>query len=110
MAARMDPLHAGNLLISHGETEARVAARAGNRRETVALIRRLSNPGQLLLLAAVYFIAAKLSLTLAIPPGYATAVWPPSGIALAALLLFGRGVWPGIWLGATLANLGVDAS
>ena len=87
-----------------------MAARAGNRRETVALIRRQSNPGQLLLLAAVYFIAAKLSLTLAIPPGYATAVWPPSGIALAALLLFGRRVWPGIWIGATLANLGVDAS
>ena len=29
------------------------------------------------LLAAVYFVAAKLSLPLAIPPGYATAVWPP---------------------------------
>ena len=87
-----------------------MAAKAGDRRETVALIRRLSHPGQVLLLAAVYFIAAKLSLTLAIPPGYATAVWPPSGIALAAILLFGRRVWPGIWLGATLANLGVDAS
>ena len=31
-------------------------------------------------------------------------VWPPSGIALAALLILGNRVWPGIWLGAFLAN------
>jgi len=35
-------------------------------------------------LAVCYWLAAKASLLLAIPPGYATAVWPPSGIALAA--------------------------
>src|SRR5690554_495431 len=52
-----------------------------------------------------YAGAAELSLLLAIPPGFATAVWPPSGIALAALLLFGPRFWPGIWLGAFLANM-----
>src|SRR5881394_4393780 len=62
------------------------------------------------LIAAVYFIAAKLSLPLAIPPGYATAVWPPSGIALAAVLVLGPSVWPGIWLGAALVNGTVEAS
>src|SRR5437016_12215431 len=62
------------------------------------------------LLAAVYFAAAKLSLPLAIPPGYATAVWPPSGIALAAALLLGGRIWPGIWLGAALANVMVESS
>ena len=36
-------------------------------------------------LAALYFAVAKLSLLLAIPPGYATAVWPPSGLAVAAV-------------------------
>ncbi|MBI1943925.1 MAG: MASE1 domain-containing protein, partial [Betaproteobacteria bacterium] len=51
-------------------------------------------------LAAAYFVAAKLSLTLAIPPGYATAVWPPSGLALAALLLGGPKFWPGVLIGA----------
>src|SRR5262249_52981408 len=61
-------------------------------------------------LAAVYFGAAKLSLEFAIPPGYATAVWPPSGIALAALLLFGARLWPGVWLGAALANITVETS
>jgi PAS domain S-box-containing protein len=59
---------------------------------------------QLLLLVALYFVAAKYSLLLAIPPGSATAVWPPSGIALAVILLSGMRLWPGVWLGATLAN------
>ncbi|MGH8729741.1 MAG: MASE1 domain-containing protein, partial [Burkholderiales bacterium] len=64
----------------------------------------------MILLAAVYFATAKLSLLLAIPPGYATAVWPPSGIALAATLLLGYRIWPGIWLGAVLVNLTVKVS
>jgi diguanylate cyclase (GGDEF)-like protein len=74
------------------------------------VIRWLRYLGQVGLLAAAYFVAAKASLMLAIPPGYATAVWPPSGIALAALLLLGPRVWPGIWLGAALANLTVASS
>ena len=47
---------------------------------------------------------------LAIPPGYATTVWPPSGIALAAVLLFGPRIWPGIWLGAALTNLTIQGA
>jgi diguanylate cyclase (GGDEF)-like protein len=65
---------------------------------------------QVALLAGIYFGAARISLALAIPPGYATAVWPPSGIALAAMLLLGRRNWPGIWLGAAAANLMVETS
>ncbi|HEY2968808.1 MAG TPA: MASE1 domain-containing protein [Casimicrobiaceae bacterium] len=65
---------------------------------------------QILLLAAVYFVAAKLSLVFAIPPGYATAVWPPSGIALAATLLWGTRLWPGVWLGAVLINFTIEGS
>src|SRR5712691_7562809 len=61
-------------------------------------------------LAAVYFAAAKLALLVAIPPGYATAVWPPSGIALASVLLLGSRIWPGIWLGASLVNITVQSS
>ena len=62
------------------------------------------------ILALVYFIAAKLGLRLAVVHPYATAVWPPSGIALAALLTYGRGLWPGVALGALLANLTTGAS
>lgn len=59
----------------------------------------------ILLLAAIYFISAKLGLSLARVHASATAVWPPAGIALAALLLLGYRVWPGIFLGAFLANI-----
>jgi len=56
------------------------------------------------LLAAAYLVVAVVGLTFAIPPGNATAVWPASGVALAALVLSGSRVWPGVWLGALLAN------
>src|SRR2546425_10052223 len=56
-------------------------------------------------LAAVYLIAAKLGLKLPCLHASATAVWPPSGIALAAFLVFGYRVWPGIFAGAFLANI-----
>ena len=64
----------------------------------------------LALVALAYFSAARLSLAIAIPPGYATPVWPPSGIAVASALLLGSRVWPGIWIGAFLANVAVEAS
>ena len=56
-------------------------------------------------LAAAYLIAAKLGLKLAFVHASATAVWPPTGIALAAFLVFGYRVWPGIFAGAYLANI-----
>ncbi|HEX9708082.1 MAG TPA: MASE1 domain-containing protein [Steroidobacteraceae bacterium] len=60
-----------------------------------------------MILAAGYSLTGIVGLSLAIPPGYATAVWPPSGIALAALLLWGPRVWPGIWVGSFLVNVAV---
>jgi len=57
------------------------------------------------LLAAVYFAAARWGLHLAFVNPSATPVWPPTGIALAALLVLGYRVWPGVLLGAFLANL-----
>ncbi len=69
---------------------------------------KASYAAQIASLGLIYFLAAKASLTLAIPPGYATALWPPSGIALAAVLLLGWRIWPGIWIGAALANVTVQ--
>ncbi len=60
---------------------------------------------EIVVLAAVYFVAGKFGLTMAFVHPSSTAVWPPTGIALAALLIFGRRVWPGIFLGAFLVNL-----
>ncbi|HTL47111.1 MAG TPA: MASE1 domain-containing protein [Verrucomicrobiae bacterium] len=55
-------------------------------------------------LAAIYYLSAVLGLNLAIPPGIATAVWPPSGIAFAVLVLRGNRLWPGIWVASFLVN------
>jgi PAS domain S-box-containing protein len=60
---------------------------------------------QLLAVAGLYYASARLGLLLQLPGTNASPVWPPSGIGLAALLLFGLRVWPGITLGAFLANL-----
>jgi signal transduction histidine kinase/integral membrane sensor domain MASE1 len=56
-------------------------------------------------LFAAYYILGKLGLLLAVPPGYATAIWAPSGIALAGLLLGGYRLWPGVFLGSVAVNL-----
>jgi len=56
-------------------------------------------------LAIVYVVAARAGLMLDAVAGFATVVWPPSGLALAALLIFGMDLWPGVFIGAFLANL-----
>src|SRR5581483_1520405 len=55
-------------------------------------------------LALLYFFAGKFGLHLATVHKSASPVWPPAGIALAALLLCGYRVWPGIFIGAFLVN------
>lgn len=55
-------------------------------------------------LAAVYYFAAKLGLRFAYINSSVTTIWPPAGIALAALVLFGYRVWPAILGAAFLAN------
>jgi PAS domain S-box-containing protein len=56
-------------------------------------------------LALVYWALGRLALPMAIPPGYATAVWPAAGVGLAVLLVYGRRLWPGVWIGSLLVNL-----
>ncbi|HEU4504388.1 MAG TPA: MASE1 domain-containing protein [Nitrospira sp.] len=56
-------------------------------------------------LAAVYILAGKFGLQLAIFHPSATPVWPPTGISLAAFLLLGYWVWPAIFLGAFAVNV-----
>src|SRR5437867_551074 len=55
--------------------------------------------------AGAYLVAGRLALLMAIPPGYATAVWPAAGIALACVMLWGPRVAPGIVLGSFLVNV-----
>jgi PAS domain S-box-containing protein len=62
-----------------------------------------------LVLAALYVVAARIGLALDAVAGFATLVWPPSGIALAALLFRGYRLWPGVMIGAAAANLWTGA-
>ena len=78
--------------------------------KAVTVPRRWVRPAQAALVALAYFTAAKLALLVAIPPGYAAALWPASGIALAALLLAGNRLWPGVWVGSFAANLSIEGS
>jgi signal transduction histidine kinase len=59
----------------------------------------------LVVLAAIYHLVARLALQLAYVQANTTPVWPPSGIALAALLLLGMRYWPGIALGVVGGSL-----
>ncbi|HTU00501.1 MAG TPA: MASE1 domain-containing protein, partial [Candidatus Sulfotelmatobacter sp.] len=59
----------------------------------------------LLGLAALYIVAAKFGLHFAFVHVSATPVWPPAGIALAALLLLGYQLWPAVFVGAFVANI-----
>lgn len=67
-------------------------------------MRTLSYVGGVAVLFAVYFVTAKLGLLMDAVSGFATLVWAPTGIAIAALFLFGLRFWPGVALGALLVN------
>ncbi|WP_330336642.1 MASE1 domain-containing protein [Streptomyces sp. NBC_00557] len=61
-------------------------------------------------IAALYYGSARLGLLQQLVRGQVTPLWPPSGIAVASLLLRGPRVWPGIALGAFLVNIALGPS
>jgi diguanylate cyclase (GGDEF)-like protein/PAS domain S-box-containing protein len=73
----------------------------------------LLKPSYLLLvalLAITYTLFGKFSLLFAIHPGNACAVWPAAGLAVASCFLYGYRIWPGILIGATVANVTTEVS
>ena len=60
---------------------------------------------RLAVVAVAYFVTARLALALALVHGQVTPVWPPTGIALVAILIFGARVWPAIAIAAVCVNL-----
>lgn len=59
---------------------------------------------RMLLLATLYVITGRLGLLLAVPPGYATIIWPASGIAIGMLIAQGWRLWPGVFAGSLMLN------
>ena len=64
--------------------------------------------GKAAIAAVAYLVAGRLALFMAIPPGYATAVWPAAGIALVLVLRWGNAAWPGVLIGSFLVNVGTS--
>src|ERR1700682_1380326 len=65
--------------------------------------------GKAALVLGAYFVTARLGLGLDAVAGFATLVWPPTGISLAALFLFGDALWPAVALGAFAVNIAAGA-
>lgn len=65
---------------------------------------------RIFLLACAYLLAGHLALLLAIPPGFATAIFPPLGISLAAVLLWGNPLLLGVFIGSVLLNASMAIS
>jgi diguanylate cyclase (GGDEF)-like protein len=64
----------------------------------------------MLCLCVIYYLAARLSLRLALVGHQVTPIWLPTGIAVVALLLFGTRLWPGLTVGAFLVNAPIGPS
>jgi len=64
----------------------------------------------ILTLTLLYIISAKLGLLLAFEQVNTSPVWPPTGVALAAIILGGLRLWPGVFIGSFLVNLYVSSS
>ena len=78
-----------------------VASRGRSRLQARARPTRSSSASS----ALIYFALAKIGLMLASINPSASPIWPPTGLALAALLLRGYRVWPAILIAAFVANV-----
>jgi signal transduction histidine kinase len=67
--------------------------------------KRVADVGVFIGLIGIYILAARIGLSLDAAAGFATLVWPPTGISLAVLLLLGARLWPAVFIGAVVANL-----
>ena len=81
-----------------------LAAPVGEAARKSSTAERARFAARILLFAGIYFASAKLGLLAALAQPVVSSAWPPAGIALAVLLLFGRRFWPGVALGAFLLN------
>lgn len=59
---------------------------------------------QIIVILLLYYLTARLGFLMALPPGNVTALWPPSGLALAAMLVLGWESSIGIFLGSLWVN------
>ncbi|GAB4057375.1 MASE1 domain-containing protein [Catellatospora paridis] len=87
-----------------------MTAIAGDQGKRGRLPRSVTVGLQILGVAAAYYVAARIGLLQELVRGQVTPLWPPTGVALVCLLLWGARVWPGIALGAFLINAPIGPS
>jgi signal transduction histidine kinase len=92
------------LLVATFQTPGKLVAVESVRSNSRSRVEGLTWVWQVLLLAALYAGAGRLGLILTNYQGD-TLIWPPTGLSLAALILFGRHLWPGIFIGMLLVGL-----
>src|SRR5688572_3483657 len=88
-----------------GLAEERDAGHVVGRPSRRDLVRHL---GLLVLVGLAYYAGARLGLTLSLVERNVTPLWPPTGIAVAAFVLVGRSLWPGVAVAAFLVNLPIS--
>src|SRR3982751_1547991 len=67
--------------------------------------KRVADVGIVVGLIGIYILAARIGLSFDAAAGFASLIWPPTGVSLAVLLLLGVRFWPAIFIGAVIANL-----
>jgi serine phosphatase RsbU (regulator of sigma subunit)/anti-sigma regulatory factor (Ser/Thr protein kinase) len=77
-------------------------AQEGPRRQLVRYLGAVAGVG------VIYYVGAQLGLTLSLIARNVTPLWPPTGIAVAAFLLVGRSLWPGVAVAAFAVNLPIS--
>lgn len=78
--------------------------------DTRQLARIGAYAARFVVVAAAYYVTARLSLRVALVGSVVTPIWPPTGIAVVALLSFGVRLWPAITLAALLVNAPINPS
>ncbi len=68
----------------------------------------MARVGMLVAVGVVYYLGARVGLTLSLVEQNVTPLWPPTGIAVAAFLLMGRSMWPGVAMAAFAVNLPIS--
>ena len=76
--------------------------------ETTPALTRKQRFYQALMLLVAMGASGWIGMKMVIPPGYASPLWPPAGVALAGIMIGGRRLWPVVWLGATFNNILVE--
>jgi serine phosphatase RsbU (regulator of sigma subunit)/integral membrane sensor domain MASE1/anti-sigma regulatory factor (Ser/Thr protein kinase) len=64
----------------------------------------------LVLVAVAYYLGARLGLNLSLVDRNVTPLWPPTGVAVAAFLIFGRSLWPAVAVAAFAINLPISTN